>query len=95
MQTFLFEEFEWDSAKRKANLEKHGIDFADAARIFQEPFLVRPSPRSDEERFVAIGTVDGHVIAVIFTVRGQTCRLISARRARKNEKDIYHERIRR
>ena len=95
MQNFVFDDFQCDNAKRKANLEKHGIDFADAARIFQEPFLVRPSPRSEEERFVAIGNVDGHVIAVIFTVRGHTCRLISARRARKNEKDIYHKRIRR
>ena len=93
MQTFLFDDFEWDSAKRKANLEKHGIDFADAARIFQEPFLVQASPRGEEARFVAIGNVDGHIIAVIFAARGQTCRLISARRARSNEKDIYVERI--
>jgi uncharacterized DUF497 family protein len=95
MQTFLFEEFEWDSAKREANLEKHGIDFADAMRIFQEPFLVRPSPRGGEERFVALGSLDGRIIAVIFTARGETCRLISARRARKNEEDEYYKRFRR
>lgn len=93
MQTFLFEEFEWDSTKRKANLKKHGIDFADATRIFQEPFLVVPSPRGGEERFVALGDLDGRIIAVIFTARGETCRLISARRARKNEQKIYSKRI--
>ena len=85
-----FEAFEWDEAKRQANLEEHGIDFEDAARIFARPYLRIRSDRNDEVRFVAIGCIEDVEIAVVYTVRADVCRMISARRARTNERKDYH-----
>lgn len=81
--------FEWDEHKNQLNLAKHGIDFDDAVEIFDDPILLYRSDRNHEERWVAIGTSNDHVIAVIFTRRNDTIRIISARSARKNEKESY------
>lgn len=83
--------FEWDEAKRAAALEKHGIDFLDATRIFAGPVLRARSAFEDEDRWIAVGLLDGLEIAVIYTLRGGTCRIITARRARTNERRRYHE----
>ncbi|CUW38684.1 conserved protein of unknown function [Magnetospirillum sp. XM-1] len=72
-------EFDWDDAKNASNLEKHGINFEDAIAIWEGPVLVNPSPR------------DGVEIAVVYTERGTAKRLISARRARTNERRAYHQ----
>jgi uncharacterized protein len=85
-----FEAFEWDEAKRQANLEEHGIDFEDAASIFSRPYLRIRSDRNDEMRFVAIGCIKDIEIAVVYTIRAGACRIISARRARTNEREDYH-----
>lgn len=82
-------EFEWHEEKCALNLAKHGIDFEDAIAIFEGPLLVRPSHRGDEERFVAVGMVEGVEIAVVYTQRDSAIRLISARRARRNEREAY------
>jgi uncharacterized DUF497 family protein len=82
--------FEWDERKRQINLDDHGIDFRDAQRVFDETYLVRQSERKGENRFVIYGFVDGWEIVVICTFRGENCRLISARRARKDERRKYH-----
>ncbi|HKZ96092.1 MAG TPA: BrnT family toxin [Hyphomicrobiaceae bacterium] len=86
-----FEEFEWDETKRQRNIDVHGIDFEDAATIFGLPYLRDRSDKKDEPRFVAIGRLTDVEIAVVYTVRDGVCRIISARRARTNEREEYHE----
>lgn len=81
--------FEWDDAKNRRNIEKHGIDFDDVIEVFDEPLLLSRSDRNNEERWIAIGKSNGHIVAVIFTRRNDVIRIISARAARKNEKDAY------
>jgi uncharacterized protein len=84
--------FEWDEAKRLTNLEKHGIDFIDAAAVFDGgPTFVTRSSFPGERRFVAIAQLDSREIAVVFTVRGDAIRIISARRARDNERKAYRQ----
>jgi uncharacterized DUF497 family protein len=83
------DEFEWDEDKSNANLEKHGIDFEDAMKVFYGPVLLRRSDRNDEERWIAIGFLENRLIAVVFTRRAEVIRIISSRRARKNEERAY------
>jgi uncharacterized protein len=56
--------YEWDEAKNRENIAKHGIDFADAGRIFDRRLLVRLDDREDyeEERWVALGELDGVIV---------------------------------
>ena len=82
-------EFEWDERKCVANLAKHGIDFADAVRVFAGPTIELRSNRDGEERWIVVGAVEGRELAVVYTVRGGRCRIISARRARRNERGAY------
>lgn len=84
-------EFEWDDAKNASNIDKHGIDFEDALAIWEGPVLIAPSPRDGESRWIAVGMVNGVEIAVVYTERGPVKRLISARRARTNERRAYHQ----
>ena len=87
----LMMDFEWDDAKNASNIGKHGINFEGAIVIFDGPVLLIPSPRHDEHRWLAIGMVGEVEIAVIYTERGAVKRLISARRARKNERTAYRQ----
>jgi uncharacterized protein len=80
--------FEWDDKKRTSNLEKHGIDFEDAIEVFYGISLIRHS--NNEERWIAIGETEGRIITVVFTRRRDALRIISARRARKNEERQFH-----
>lgn len=82
-------EFEWDERKCLANVAKHGIDFDDAARVFDGPTLESASNRDGEERRLAIGLVDEREVAVVYTVREGRYRIISARRARRYERRAY------
>jgi uncharacterized protein len=83
--------FEWDENKRRSNVIKHGIDFADAKEVFHDPAAYTSvSPRSvPERRYVTVGSMRGALIAVIFTFRGQVIRIISARVARRIERQTY------
>jgi uncharacterized DUF497 family protein len=83
--------YEWDEDKRRANVEKHGIDFLDAIEAFTDPQrYVYRSPRAQKElRLVAVGLVKGALAAVIFTERGDRVRIISARVARRSERQKY------
>lgn len=85
--------FEWDNAKRLANIAKHDIDFERAKELWQGRVLEIPSPQQahGEERFLAYGELDGVVIAVVFTWREERRRIISARKARNYERDWYNE----
>ena len=77
--------FEWDEAKRQANLAKHGIDFADVEPLFDGPTVTTLDQRFDygEERFVTFGLLNGLVLTVVHTETDTVIRLISARKAAK------------
>jgi uncharacterized DUF497 family protein len=86
-------DFEWNEAKRQANIDKHGIDFLDARQLFDgRPRYDIDSPRGDEPRILSIGELDGEMTTVIWTLRGENiCRIISVRRARNEEKRQYSQ----
>ena len=88
-------EFEWDEAKRQANLAKHGIDFIDAGYIFDGEFVEREDRRRayGESRYQVTGVVGGRILRVVYTRRGDRCRIISARRVRRNERRDYYASI--
>jgi uncharacterized protein len=87
--------FTWDEEKRETNIKKHGIDFVDVCRLFASPFLTIPDERRDygETRFIAFGYVDGRLMAVAYTKRIETTRIISARKANSREEKRFHEEI--
>jgi hypothetical protein len=80
---------EWDEGKRQSNLAKHSIDFRDAIRVFDGPVFETTDSRRGEERIVAIGSVENVEIVVVYVIRGQRRRIISARRAHSNERQDY------
>ncbi len=84
---------EWDEAKRRFNIEKHGIDFLDAPEVLNDPgqYTYRSKHPEHEARYVTVGKVKGVIVAIIFTPRGQKLRIISARRARKYERERYEQ----
>ncbi len=84
--------FEWDEGKRRANLEKHGLDFFDVIAVFEAPHIVVPSAyEGDEERFLAIGVLEGRLVTVVCTTRSEAIRIISFRRARHEERQTYQK----
>ena len=85
--------FEWDHTKRKSNIEKHGIDFIDAPIIFSGYTLTIEDDRYDygEEGFVTFGILDGRVVAVVHTETENLIRIISIRKATKNEKEYFSQ----
>jgi uncharacterized DUF497 family protein len=76
--------FEWDERKRQANLAKHHIDFRDAKRVFDGPVFERIGTRHGEDRIE---------IVVVYMMRGTRRRMISARRAHRNERQEYKSRL--
>jgi uncharacterized DUF497 family protein len=83
-------QFEWHEPKRLANVEKHGLDFVDAVLLFDAPRLVAPANFAGNEQFsIAIGMIEDVYVTAIFTRRGSAIRLISMRRARRNERKRY------
>ncbi len=84
--------FEWDENKRKYNLGKHGIDFIDAIAIFDDPNRIEfDNNRKGEIRFETIGMVHDVILFLVYTSRGSKKRIISVRRASKNERKTYDE----
>lgn len=84
--------FEWDPAKRATNLRRHGVDFKVVPRIFEGPVLERRDERFDygETRWIAIGMIRGIELTVCYTDRGGRRRIISARRANKDEREALY-----
>ena len=78
--------FEWDEAKRIINLQKHGLDFEDLARLFDGPLFERRVMRGPEERWLATGRFGTRWVTIIYTGRNSRRRIISARTARDNER---------
>jgi uncharacterized DUF497 family protein len=83
-------EFEFDQRKSEANKAKHGIDFVQAQALWDDSDLLEiPARAEDEPRFVAIGKIDGKLWSAIFTIRGEHVRMISVRRSRQEERELY------
>lgn len=88
--------FEWNDLKNKENIRKHGFDFADAWKIFEGPMLIKPDQRFDygEQRWIGIGTLDNRIVLVAYSEPDEsTIRIISLRKAKKNERKKLERRI--
>ncbi|MGH6826650.1 BrnT family toxin [Methyloceanibacter sp.] len=88
-----FDEFEWHEAKRAENWAVHEVDFEDAKAMFRQPHICAPSKRGTEGRWLAVGRLHETEITVVYTMREDRCRIISARRARSDERETYHQAI--
>ncbi|NET58612.1 MAG: BrnT family toxin [Symploca sp. SIO2E6] len=88
-------EYEWDEAKRLANLRKHGIDFTDVKIVFDGDILTVEDDRYNygEQRFVTFGLLQGRVVAVVYTEREDRIRIISVRKATKYEQRVYFKQL--
>jgi uncharacterized DUF497 family protein len=83
-------DFEFDTDKSQANLEKHGIDLLDAQALWKDPDLLEIRARSDDEpRFLAIDLIGPKHWSAVVTYRNGTIRLISVRRSRAREVELY------
>jgi hypothetical protein len=86
--------FVWDEAKRRSNLEKHGLDFKEAHHVYDNPDkLTYDSSRSGERRLLdlAFAIVNGRLLALIYTERGDDVRVISFRPASREEREQYEQ----
>ena len=86
----------WDDVKNQVNIQKHGIDFRTAIRIFDDENRIElydVSHSYDEDRFIAIGSADGMitVLYIVFTERNNLIRIISARKANDEERRAYYD----
>ncbi len=83
-------EFEFDPNKSNKNKQKHGIDFYDAQELWEDPDLIEiPVKTIDEPRYLVIGIIAGKLWSGVITYRGEKIRIISVRRSRKEEVEIY------
>ena len=88
--------FEWDEEKNAANIKNHGIDFFDAALIFENPALEAIDERADygEVRYISFGLSDETVLQVVYTWRGENIiRIISAWKANRHDTEKYYREI--
>jgi hypothetical protein len=87
--------FEWDPKKARLNLKRHGVSFDEASTAFRDPLsqtVEDPLHSENEERFVLIGrSIQGRLLIIIHTDRGERIRIISSRLATKNERLKYEE----
>ena len=84
-------DLEWDQKKAESNLKKHGVDFADAVSIFDDlNAITLEDSHEQEQRFISIGLdCFASILVVVYTCRGDTIRIISARKATKREQKQY------
>ncbi len=87
--------FEWDEKKNTENLLKHGLAFEDAETVFSGQCLTFEDTRHDygEQRFVTLGALEGRVVVIAHTPRGDRTRIISMRKANGREQKAYQERL--
>ena len=87
--------FEWDERKNRENIAKHGLDFADAQQVFDGPVVEQLDSRFEynEERWIAVGVLrDVVCVVLVYTERShQTFRIISFRKADRNEREAYYK----
>lgn len=87
-------DFEWEAAKARANVRKHGIAFEEAATVFLDDLAVPFGDPAHQDRFILIGmSLQSNVLLVVFAERagGDNVRIISARRATRRERREYEE----
>ena len=88
-------EFEWDPEKAARNLARHGVSFHEVSSVFGDPLAITfsdPDHSEEEDRFLTFGhSSEGHLLVVSHTDRGETTRIISARRATRKERKLYEE----
>ncbi len=86
-------QFDWDPDKLAKNIRKHKIDFSAAGKVFLDPYRVEYDEPDDDDgiRYNTTGMVDGRLMFVTYTMRGDLYRIISARRPDPHEKRRYHE----
>jgi uncharacterized DUF497 family protein len=87
--------FEWDEAKRLANIKRHGFDFLAVEKVFLSAAFTFLDDRFEygEKRFLTLGMLDGRVVAVAHTETDEIARIISFRKASKNEENVYYQEI--
>ncbi len=89
--------YEWNAEKAKANFQKHGVSFDEAATVFLDPLALTfpdPSHSAEEEREITIGYTARHQVAFVsHSQRGDRVRIISARKATRRERKQYEEGI--
>ena len=89
-------QFEWDEEKEQINIKKHGIDFETAARVFGDENRLEfydEVHSENEDRYITIGMIDemAYIVMVVYTEREEAIRLISARKATKQEGRMYYD----
>ena len=83
-------EFEFDKRKSQINKKKHGIDFIEAQALWNDPDRIEiPAKTVDERRFLLIGKISNRYWSTVITYRNEKVRIISVRRYRKEEIEIY------
>lgn len=87
--------FEWDEKKSTENLLKHGLAFEDAEIVFSGQCVTFEDARYDygEQRFITLGALEGRVVVIAHTPRGDRTRIISMRKANSREQKAYQERL--
>lgn len=87
--------FVWDESKRRLNLRKHGIDFADAAEVLRGFTVTAEDDREEygEQRFLTLGLLADQVISIAHTERGASIRLISMRKDTRHEARFYFSQV--
>ncbi|MDR2189140.1 MAG: BrnT family toxin [Azonexus sp.] len=85
--------YTWDEAKRKSNLSKHGLDFADAEKVFAGPMALFEDSRGDygEQRMIGIGLLEVLVVLIVHVESDDEIRIISMRKADSDETDLYYQ----
>lgn len=86
----------WDDTKRQQNLREHPLDLADASRVFAGPTITFADTRFDydEWRFITVGLLDGRVVVLSHTQRGNSIRMISMRKGTKREEIRFYKNLR-
>ena len=87
--------YEWDDAKNRANVAKHGLSFEDAELVFSGPCVTFQDERFDygEKRLITLGLLAGRLVAIAHTPRGEGTRVISMRKGNRREQEIYQKRL--
>jgi len=85
--------YTWDEAKRQINLQKHGLDFVDAEKVFSTPVVLFEDVRDDysEQRMIGIGLLDFLVVLIVHVESNEEIRIISMRKADNDEADLYYK----
>ena len=88
-------DFEWDPAKAESNVRGHGVSFADTFAVFEDPSAITiDGPHDEEDRFITLGMdAFGRILVVVYTWRGESIRIISARKATRTERRNYESGI--